>query len=552
MLRATMAVRPLDPDDSLAHFVRPADDGPIPGAPQPYEWWYFEFHFPGPALDADGNPIPEGGAGADDWVVVISCHLPHFYDPVRLMDVTLGGNSRGTGQQLRPTFDHAGLAISIYRCTPTEPLIHSLVGFSATRTVESMASTTAPFRARWGRPNQAKVTIEEKADGAYEIVVADLGWWAARGLVDRTFQGKRARPLEIDMKLTFRERSPGFKINDGVLVSDRWGGKHHWVLRMPDAHVTGRVTLTAEGLPRPVLDLPVDTIGYHDHQWGPHLPMDVMREWSWGRVLVSPDERPEDQDLMVFFRSEPLLDEAHPADPGVEVQGADIFAYVPSGQQAALLEPPAGQPSVLPGGWDAVNYPLRAYDPVDVAWSEGRSAHDVRAWLEHRKPREDDSTRPQSGPPFWIPDDDTKTSLVRWLGMLVGRPIARKRLRGEIGYWGAISCQGRGATGPGGQVQDHRLLVTQRGASIEPWPFYNRYIPRAAASRGPDGVRRDRIQFALSEYLEVNELLSQKPPFMHCGKPVYMDLFGMAFFSEFMTTVEPGAPKLKEMLRHFW
>src|SRR5690606_37906103 len=125
------------------------------------------------------------------------------------------------------------------------------------------------------------------------------------GLVDTKFQGRRVRELQIDMDLRFSEHSPGFKVDDGVLVHDRWGGEHHWVLRMPDARVTGRVELRAEG--RTVLrQANISTIGYHDHQWGPHLPSDGMHEWSWGRVLVTPAERPDDQDLMVFFRSLPI------------------------------------------------------------------------------------------------------------------------------------------------------------------------------------------------------------------------------------------------------
>jgi hypothetical protein len=542
-----MAIRPLDPDDLVAHFTRPIDDGPTPGAPQPYEWWYFELHFPGPMLDAEGVPIEGDAQGADDWIIVISCHLPHFVDPVRLMDVTLGENARGQGQQRRPTFDYAGLAISIYRCTPTEPLIRTLVGFSATRTVEATASTTLPFRARWGREDEPKVTIEERADGSYDIMVRDLGWWASRGLVETKFQGNRVRPLHIDMDLTFRERSPGFKIDDGVLVHDRWGGKHHWVLRMPDAQVDGHVELRVEN--KCVLATSVSTVGYHDHQWGPHLPMDVMREWSWGRVLVTPDDRPDDQDLLVFFRSEPLVEDA---DPGVTATGADIFVYVPSGRTAVQLQPPAGQPAVLPGGWDPLNYPLPAYDPIEVEWTEGRRISDVRASLNVRRPRPDESDALIPKPPFFLPKDDSRASFWGWLTMLIGRPIARRRLKREIGYWGAISCQGRGPTGPEGELQDHHMLVTQRGASIEPWPFYNRYIPRASVSRGTGAHRVDRVQFALSEYLEINELLSLRPPRIHCGKPVYVDLLGMAWFSEKMTTIEPGAPRLREMLRHFW
>jgi hypothetical protein len=548
MLRRTMPIRPLSPDDLVAHFTRPAGGEPIPGAPQPYEWWYFELHFPGPMLDADGKPIEGGGDGVDDWVIVVSCHLPHFVDPVRLMDVSLGGNARGQGQQLRPHFDYAGLAISIYRCTPTEPLLHTLVGFSATRTVEAVATTSQPFRARWGRDDEPKVTIAEHDDGkAYDLVVRDLGWWAARGLVDTKFRGRSVRPLNIDLDLTFRERAPGFKVDDGVLVHDQWGGKHHWVLRMPDAHVTGRVELHSRGAS--ILATSVDTIGYHDHQWGPHLPMNVMREWSWGRVLVTPDERPHDQDLLVFFRSEPLVEEA---DAGVEAEGADILVYVPAGREAVQLEPPAGEPAVLPGGWDEVNYPLPAYDPVEVAWAEGRRLPDPRAALDVRRPRPEGLDQKRWRAPFFLPEDDSSFSLKGWLMMLLGRPIARKRLRNEIGYWGAIACRGRGPTGPGGTQQEHHMVVTQRGTSVEPWPFYNRYIPRAAVSRGPGAPRADRVQFALSEYLEIHELLSLRRPKMHCGKPVYTDLLGMAWFSEYMTTVEPGAPKLREMFRHFW
>lgn len=541
MLAPIMAIRPLEPEDLVAHYTRPAADEPLPGAPQPYEWWYFEVHFPGPALDGKGEPIE--GDGVDDWVLVVSCHLPHFVDPVRLMDVVLGGNSRGRGRQVRPAFDYAGLAISIYRCTPTEPLIHSLVGFSATRCVEAVASTSAPFSARWGSEVAPIVKIEERRGGRYVLTVRDRGWWAARGLVDKKFQGRRVRPLDLHFDLEFAERSPGFKVDDGVLVRDRWGGEHHWALQMPDARVTGRVSLRTAG--RSVLEREIASIGYHDHQWGPHLPMDVMEAWSWGRVLVTPDARPADQDLMVFFRSVPLTEDA---DPGVAVEGADIFAYVPSGRLAVQLEPPEGRDAVTPRGWDTVNYPLVAHDSADHVWSEGRLLPDVaKSLLEGKR---DDEDRPGVGPPVFVPADDTEFSLLGWLAMLIARPLARTRLAKEIGYWGAISCQGAGPTGGDGTPQEHRLLVLQRGTSVEPWPFYNRYVPRAAAWRGSGAPRHDRVRFALSEYLEIRELL-QRPPFTYSGKPIHTDLLGMAVFSEMMTTIEPGAPTLRDLLGHF-
>lgn len=534
-----MPLHPLAPEDLVAHFTRPADGAPIPGAPQPYEWWYFEFHFPGPARDPEGEPLPGAGPGMDDWVIVLSFHLPHFLDPVRLMDVSLGGNARGEGTQIHPTFDYSGLAISIYRCTPTRPLIHTLVGFSATRTTEAFASTTRPFYARWGHPAAPVVELKEMADGSYRIRVDDQGWWAEHGLVDTKFQGRRVRELQIDMDLRFSEHSPGFKVDDGVLVHDRWGGEHHWVLRMPDARVTGRVELRAEG--RTVLRQEnISTIGYHDHQWGPHLPSDVMHEWSWGRVLVTPDERPDDQDLMVFFRSLPI---ERDADPGVAPRGADTLVYVPAGRMAVALDPPAGRDAVVPGGWDDVNYPLKTYDPVEVVAPEARILPDVCKSLVPGRPR--------SGPPYYLPPDDSRFSFWGWLAMLVGRPLARRRLRHEIGYWGVVTCHGRGPTGDDGAIQEHELVITQRGATIEPWPFYNRYIPRAAVSRGSGTRRRDRIQFALSEYIELHELLHLRPPRRFMGKPIHEDLLGMAIFSEFMTTIHPGAPKLRHLLAHF-
>jgi hypothetical protein len=214
---------------------------------------------------------------------------------------------------------------------------------------------------------------------------------------------------------------------------------------------------------------------------------------------------------------------------------------VRAGGAPVQLTPFPGREAVHLGGWDDSNYPLHGYDPGAVVWTEGRDLPEVRRSVA--------LDRPRRGPPFFTPADDSRFSLLWWLAMLIGRPIARRRLRGGVGYFGAVACAGKGATGDGGVEEQHTLVALQRGCAIEPWPFYNRYLPSATVTR--DGRRRDRVRFALSEFLECDELMSLRPPRHFRGRPIHEDLLGMAIFSELMTRIEPGAPRLRDLWRHF-
>lgn len=523
----------LPPKARYAHF----DPGNLPpGAPQPYEWWYFEFHFPAPPLGPGGQP--SSGAPVDDWVVVLSCHLPHFIDPVRMVDVTL--SDPPGSDMVHPPFAYSGIATSIYRLSPTVPLIDSLVGFSATRTATAQAErdATAPFSASWGSaPVKCRIDQTSASPLTYRLRVEQAGWWSARGLVDKIFQGRQASPVTIRMDLTLVQNAPGFAVTpDAVLMTDKHGGKHHWAVIMPDAHVTGNLTIS-DGT-RTMVDVPVDSIAYHDHQWGPHLPVLVMNRWSWGRALVHPDgTAPGREDLLVFFEAEPM--------PGPGAQGGRHLTYVPAGGTAVNLQAtdPA-TPTLRMGGWDDDNYPLEGFDAAQARWPAERNLPSVSGTVEMGGP-------PRVGPPFPVPPDDSRPNWLRQLIMAFARPLARRSLRGGVGYHGVVACQGEDPS-PTPVTAPIQAAFMQRGATVEPWPFYNRYIPSVAVSNPATGAREHRVTFGLSEFMEAHELLD-KPPLRIAGNTVYTSLLGMGAFSEAMTQVEPGAPRFWDTLwRHFW
>ncbi len=523
---------PLPPGARHAHFAPPpVPPHPIPWRPQPYEWWYFEFHTKAAPLDAAGRPDP-ALAPVDDWVVVVSCHRPHFFDPVRLVDVSMADHPGG--HPVYDPFAYSGIATSVYRLSPTVPLIDALVGFSATRTADADAETdpARPFTARFGRnPTKARIQQTGTTPLTYELSVVQEGFYTTSGLVDTVFRGRKVRKVEIRIDVTLRQTTPGFAVTpDAVLMTDKWGGRHHWAVVMPSARVTG--TLTIRDAQRTYVEIPVDSRAYHDHQWGPHLPLVVMKDWSWGRALVHPDRtpNPDEEDLIVYFHAEPL--------PGAGAHGGTYLAYAPQGDDARVLVPtdPA-TPVVRLGGWDDANYPLRGFDPAQVRWPAERALPSVSGSVVTAGP-------PRSGPPFPVPPDDSRRAPLRELVMALARPLARRSLAGTVGYHGIVACQGASPIAADPKIPEPvAASFIQRGSTVEPWPFYNRYVPAVAVSEPVTGARRHRVTFGLSEYMEIAELM-QKPPWYIGGVPVRTSLLGVAGFSEAMTQIEPGAPRL--------
>ncbi|RMG94923.1 MAG: hypothetical protein D6705_14885 [Deltaproteobacteria bacterium] len=480
----------------------------------------------------DGSGLPDPNlAPVDDWVVVVSCHLPHFFDPVRLVDVSMADHPGG--HPVHPPFAYSGIATSIYRLSPTMPLIDTLVGFSATRTATARAETNpnAPFSAEFGaNPVKARIDQTGTSPLTYRLRVEQQGYFTTRGLVDKVFQGRKVREVTIRMDVTLTQETPGFAVTpDATLMVDKWGGRHHWAVVMPTARVQG--TLEIADAQRIYASIDVDSRAYHDHQWGPHLPLLVMKDWSWGRALVHPDaaSRPDQEDLVVYFHAEPL--------PGGSAQGGTYLAYAPQGEPARVLVPTGpATPVVLLGGWDDDNYPLTGYDPAQVRWPAERALPSVSGSVVTAGP-------PRHGPPFPVPADDSLPAPFRQLVMALARPMARRSLAGTVGYHGIVACQGRSPIPADPLVPPVAASFIQRGSTVEPWPFYNRYVPAVAVADPTTGARRHRVTFALSEYMEIAELM-QKPPWWIGGVPVRPSLLGVAGFSEVMTQIEPGAPKL--------
>ena len=67
---------------------------------------------------------------------------------------------------------------------------------------------------------------------------------------------------------------------DGVLYFGREPDKYMgWVIAQPRARVTGKLILAGE-------EIPVDGVGYHDHNWGNVPLQELYDHWHWGRIFL--------------------------------------------------------------------------------------------------------------------------------------------------------------------------------------------------------------------------------------------------------------------------
>lgn len=375
----------------------------------------------------------------------------------------------------------SGVDVSVYRIADPgrRP---GLVALGVTRTAGATLSATAPLTARFGAD---VLTIDESTSGprTYTLALRQKGALFREEGIIHPFTGvPGVEKIDLELDVTFQERAVGFKLGDGTILTDPRGGRHAWAIVMPDARVDGQLRL-GDGDPVPLSG----AVGYHDKQWGPDLPMRAYKEWSWGRTVVP---KTGGADVLLFFQT---CSNRGPGHPSVV---SEFAAFVPAGGAAEEL---TGR--VEPERWTD--------GPWQRSYRRGLLRHLLRLF---------------------------GTTILRLLDRLLR---ARPSLRKLLGYWTRIHVHGAAPTGPGGASEDWSLEVDQKGTSVEPWPFYNRYLPQATLTR--DGTT-STPEFVLTEFAQPAELSSAATLF---GMPLLLG--GIAVFSELVTEIEPGAPRLSEL-----
>lgn len=81
-------------------------------------------------------------------------------------------------------------------------------------------------------------------------------------------------------KLTFENLTQGFRnVPDGITYFSRDPEMYMgWAIAQPKAKVTGVLFLDGK-------EIPVSGTGYHDHNWGNTMLIDIYNFWHWGRIM---------------------------------------------------------------------------------------------------------------------------------------------------------------------------------------------------------------------------------------------------------------------------
>jgi len=84
----------------------------------------------------------------------------------------------------------------------------------------------------------------------------------------------------IGCKLTFENLTQGFRNPpDGITYFSRGPDRYMgWVVAQPKARVTGILIVDGK-------EIPVNGVGYHDHNWGNTMLDDIYSYWHWGRIM---------------------------------------------------------------------------------------------------------------------------------------------------------------------------------------------------------------------------------------------------------------------------
>lgn len=155
-------------------------------------------------------------------------------------------------------------------------------------------------------------------DGAFKSDPFSVNIGTSRLFKVATSDGKQAWHLQIEEKGLWRHTLRAdlhFTLEGPPLTLPEAGdanNAHTWVCTAPVCRVSGTVTL-------PGKEIPLDSKGYHDHNFG-QLPWDDVDIWYWGRIAVdykktlmegsriywseAEREAPPDPGTLVFYRVE--------------------------------------------------------------------------------------------------------------------------------------------------------------------------------------------------------------------------------------------------------
>lgn len=194
------------------------------------EWWYFNFH------DAS-----TGVGGIFSYFVT---------DPL-----DLGGAGQARMASVAYTADGTVTALDQY----------AAASFSADA---GRADVTIDPNASGAALDSLRVGVAARSDGAAALntvrVAAD-GTYLVAGA---------SRDGRIAWDLAYAPESEPWFAADRLQVGSLAWEKMSWLVAMPRARVTG--TLTVDGRV-----IPIDAVGYHDHNWGEWIPTDAL--WNWAQ-----------------------------------------------------------------------------------------------------------------------------------------------------------------------------------------------------------------------------------------------------------------------------
>jgi carotenoid 1,2-hydratase len=257
-----------------------------PGA---YEWWYFH------ALSPTG----------DGMVLSLFEGLP--FHPKYLTQINRYAHRLGTAQKPWP-----GLEASRY------PAAYLAVYESGRRVSQFLnlyppdSSVGTATEIRVG-PN--RVTLRQ--DGSFGILARGYPYEMARG------RPRKRADRKLTADLSFTPTFAGVMHTRPFRAPDRTGAAHQWVLAAPHGRMTGSVRLMDNTANAALLEMDVDSCGYHDHVYGQGGLATGIKTLLWGFIqgetwtaawhqTLTGARTPEHADGLVFFEQDkrPLVIDA--------------------------------------------------------------------------------------------------------------------------------------------------------------------------------------------------------------------------------------------------
>ncbi len=222
-----------------------------PGA---YEWWYFR------AIDARGNGI----------LLALFEGLPFHPDYLAEVHRHARKDRRKPFEQMR-----AGVKASQY------PAAYFAVYEGGKRTAQFLNL----YRASEARPasdvpdiriGPNRVTLRQ--DGTFGIV--------ARGYPFEIVRGRPSvnRDRVLSANLTFHPTFPAIPHIRPFRAPGPGGATHRWVIAAPHGIMEGNVRLVDHAQGVPLINLPLQALGYHDHVYGQEGLSQGLKKLLWGYV----------------------------------------------------------------------------------------------------------------------------------------------------------------------------------------------------------------------------------------------------------------------------